>query len=75
MNSNLDSNSNENNRYKERTLISDLLRELISLGYGKNGKIITSKDLKILKKNYIENVAFNFTFIKEKDSDDSDNEN
>ena len=31
---------------EQRTLISDFLRELVELGYGKNGKI---RDYKILK--------------------------
>jgi len=47
-------NKNDNNvvRYAEKTLISDLLREIISLGYGKNGKIINSN--KIIEIFYIE---------------------
>lgn len=46
-------NKNDNNvvRYAEKILISDLLREIISLGYDKFGKIINSKDLKELKKS------------------------
>jgi len=63
-------NKNDNNvvRYAEKIFISDLLREIISLGYGKNGKIINSKDLKKLKNVYMEDKVFNFTFIKNNES-------
>lgn len=73
MNSNTDKNDNLKEAYTEKTLISDLLREIISLGYGKNGKIITLNELKKLKKLYSEDKVFNFTFIKNKELDDSDN--
>ena len=53
-------------------MISDLLREIISIGYGKNGKIITLNELKKLKKLYSEDKVFNFTFIKNKELDYSD---
>lgn len=70
-------NKNDNNvvRYAEKILISDLLREIISLGYGKNGKIINSKDLKKLKNAYMEDKVFNFTFIKNNESEESKDEN
>lgn len=35
--------------YIEKTLISDILRELINLGFGKNNKIIKVNDLEKLK--------------------------
>ena len=73
MNSNTDKNDNLKEAYTEKTLISDLLREIISLGYGKSGKIITLNELKKLKKLYSEDKVFNFTFIKNKELDDSDN--
>ena len=33
-------------RYEEKTLISDILKELIDIGYGKNNKLIKRGDLK-----------------------------
>ena len=38
--------------YEEKTLLSDLLRELVGLGFGKNNKIIKKNDLKKLKSNH-----------------------
>ena len=40
---------NKTEGYKEKTLISNILNELINLGYGKNNKIIKRGDLKKLK--------------------------
>jgi len=70
-------NKNDNNvvRYAEKIFISDLLREIISLGYGKNGKIINSKDLKKLKNVYMKDKVFNFTFIKNNESEESEDKN
>ena len=65
MNSYSEINDSNKERYSEKTLISDFLRELISNGYGKNGKIITNTDLKKFKKLYLEENAFHFTFIKD----------
>jgi len=42
-------NNTDISGYTEKTLISDILRELINLGYGKNGKIINVNDLEKLK--------------------------
>ena len=64
--------NNENDiniRYNEKTLISDLLRELVDLGYGKNGKIIKMSDYKKIKTEFNENSVFSLTF------NDSDNNN
>ena len=52
---------------EQRTLISDILRELVELGYGKNGKIIDYETLKKLKNYKNEDVIFNLTFTKEED--------
>lgn len=38
-----DENKNKNKGYEEKTLVSDILRELINLGFGKNGKIINKR--------------------------------
>jgi len=54
---------------EQRILISDILWELVELGYGKNGKIIDYETLKKLKNYKNEEVIFNLTFTKE-DSDD-----
>lgn len=43
MNSLTNKNDNNVERYAEKTLISDLLREIISLGYGKNGILLILK--------------------------------
>ena len=38
-------NESENtNKYVEKCLVTNLLRELVELGYGKNGKLITPID-------------------------------
>ena len=37
---------NNINGYEEKTLISDILKELIDIGYGKNNKLIKRGDLK-----------------------------
>ena len=41
-------NFNNNSGYSEKTLSSDILRELIKEGYGKNNKIINPEQLKSL---------------------------
>ena len=70
-------NENEKNiKYTEKTLISDLLRELVELGVGKNGKIINMSDYKKIKTEFNENIAFSLTFnnndiIDESDEDES----
>ena len=52
---------------EQRTLISDILRELVELGYGKNDKMIDYETLKKLKYYKNEDVIFNLTFIKADD--------
>ena len=75
MNSLTNNNDNNVEKYAEKTFISDLLREIISLGYGKNGKNINSKDLKKFKNVYMEEEVFNFTFIKNNEFEESEDEN
>ena len=46
-------NESENtNKYVEKYLVTSLLRELVELGYGKNGKLITPIDHKKLKTDF-----------------------
>ena len=59
---------------EQRTLISDILRELVELGFGKNDKMIDYETLKILKYYKNEDVIFNLTFTKEDDGKNSDDE-
>ena len=59
---------------EQRTLISDILRELVELGYGKNDKMIDYETLKKLKYYKNEDVIFNLTFTKEDDGKNSDDE-
>ena len=41
--------SENNNKYVGKCLVTSLLRKLFELGYGKNGKLITPNDYKKLK--------------------------
>ena len=59
---------------EQRTLISDILRELVELGYGKNGKIIDYETLKKLKNYKNKDVIFNLTFTKKENGKNSDDE-
>lgn len=59
---------------EQSTLISDILRELVELGYGKNEKIIDYETLKKLKNYKNEDVIFNLTFTKEDNGKNSDDE-
>ena len=56
--------NNTNSRgYTEKTLVSDILRELINFGYGKNGKIIKVNDLeKLRNKNIKSSEIYKLTF-------------
>ena len=65
---------------KLRTLINiqknvSLLRELVELGYGKNGKLITPIDYKKLKTDFKKDLAFKLTFNNQDALIDSDEEN
>ena len=44
--------------YTEKTLVSDILRELINLGFGKNNKIIKVNDLEKLNNKNVKLVIF-----------------
>ena len=56
--------------YSEITLVSDILRELINLGYGKNGKILKVNDLEKLKnKNIKSSEIYKLTFGSLESSD------
>ena len=69
-------NESENtNKYVEKCLVTSLLRELVELGYGKNGKLITSIDYKKLKTDFKEDLVFKLTFNNQDALIDSDKEN
>jgi len=63
------------NKYEEKCLVSDLLRELIELGYGKNGKVIKLNDYKKIKDEFKEDLAFKLTFNEQDDIINEDEEN
>ena len=53
---------NNINGYEEKTLISDILKELIDIGYGKNNKLIKRGDLKKLKSIHKLDDIYKLTF-------------
>ena len=60
----------------EKTLVSDILRELINLGFGKNNKIIKVDDLEKLKhKNIKITDIYKLSFENAPDLDIDNNEN
>ena len=64
--------------YTEKTLVSDILRELIHLGYGKNNKIIKVNDLEKLKNKNVKIIdiyKLSFENVGSIDSDNDNNEN
>ena len=64
--------------YTEKTLVSDILRELIHLGYGKNNKIIKVNDLEKLKNKNVKIIdiyKLSFENVGSFDSDNDNNEN
>ena len=63
------------NKYEEKCLVSDLLRELIELGYGKNGKVIKINDYKKIKTEFKEDLVFKLTFNEKDDLRNEDEEN
>jgi len=56
-------------------LVSDLLRELIELGCGKNGKVIKLNDYKKIKTEFKEDFVFKLTFNEQDDLINEDEEN
>ena len=56
-------------------MVSDLLRELIELGYGKNGKVIKINDYKKIKTEFKEDLVFKLTFNEKDDLRNEDEEN
>ena len=63
--------------YTEKTLVSDILKELINLGYGKNGKILKVNNLEKLKnKNIKGSEIYKLTFgsLESSDSEKDKNE-
>ena len=67
---------NKNKGYEEKTLVSDILRELINLGFGKNGKIIKKVDLKKIKSisNINEIYKLSFEPLNENENSIDDNQ-
>lgn len=59
--------------YKEKTLISDILNELIELDYGKNKKIIKKCDLKKIKSITDLDMLYKLTFENNSDNNSNDN--
>ena len=53
---------NNINGYEEKTLISDILKELIDIGYGKNNKLIKRGDLKKYKSIHKLDDIYKLTF-------------
>ena len=58
---------------KQTTLISDILNELIELGYGKNKKIIKKCDLKKIKSITDLDMLYKLTFENNSDNNSIDN--
>ena len=54
--------SENNSKYVEKCLVTSLIRELVELGYGKNGKLITLNEFKKLKTDFKEDLEFKLTF-------------
>ena len=67
--------SENNSKYVEKCLVTSLLRELVELGYGKNGKLITLNEFKKLKTDFKEDLVFKLTFSNQDILIDSDEEN
>lgn len=59
--------------YKEKTLIADILNELIELGYGKNKKIIKKDDLKKIKSITDLDMLYKLTFESNSNNNSNDN--
>ena len=66
---------NKNKGYEEKTLVSDILRELINLGFGKNGKIIKKVDLKKIKSISNINEIYKLSFEPLNDNENSIDDN
>ena len=62
---------NQINGYEEKTLLTDILSELVGYGFGKNNKIIKKNDLKKLKSNQIIADIYKLSF---ESSEEKDNE-
>ena len=58
--------------YKEKTLISDILKELIELGSGKNKKIIKKSELKKIKSVTDLDMLYKLTFDNINDNNSND---
>ena len=69
-----DENNTNTSGYKEKTLVSDILRELISFGYGKNGKIIKVNDWEKLENNNIKSSEIYKLTFGSSESNDSEEE-
>ena len=65
-------NFNTNSDYSEKTLSSDILRELVKEGYGKNNKIIEPEQHKSLKFILKSEDIFKLTFGIREDSEEED---
>jgi len=63
------------NKYEEKYLASDLLRELIKLWNGKNGKVIKLNDYKNIKTEFKEDLALKLIFNEQEDLRNEDEEN
>ena len=62
---------NSSHGYLQKTLLLDILRDLIEKGYGKNNKIIKIKDFKDIKSITKSEDIYKLTFglIEDKDDD------
>ena len=58
--------------YPEKTLVSDILREIIDLGFGKSKKIIKINELKKIKSNMDLNKIYSLTFYENEDKTNND---
>ena len=52
-------------------MVSDILREIINLGFGKSKKIIKINDLKKIKSNMDLNSIYSLTFDENEDKDNN----
>lgn len=63
-----------NKGFEEKTWISNILRELINLGFGKNKKVIKKNDLKKIKSNHNISDIYKLSFELEEDKVNLKNE-
>ena len=61
--------------FNEKTFISDILKELIEIGYGKSKQIIKKGDLKKIKSVTNLDMIYKLTFNNINDNNIKDNQN